>query len=206
MAQVDAHDARPTPRQCGPFMEEAMHTATRSSSSRLSVIRHAAHAAVFVLLLSAPVLAQPALPPVAQTANLSGPRFGFTLLSEGIIRKLEARDITVGPHISQFGWQFEKQFYTRSSGVTMVSEWVALVGGLEQSVMLPSVSWMVGVRTRDGAEFGIGPNITPNGTAIVLATGMTFRAGAANIPVNVAVVPSRSGTRVTVLSGFSLRR
>ena len=83
---------------------------------------------------------------------------------------------------------------------------MALVGGLEQSVVLPSLSWMVGVRTRDGAEFGIGPNVTPMGTALVLATGMTFRAGAVNIPVNIAVVPSKSGSRVTVLSGFSLRR
>jgi hypothetical protein len=64
---------------------------------------------------------------------------------------------------------------------------------------------MVGVRTRDGAEFGIGPNITPAGTALVLATGMTFRTGVMSIPVNVAVVPSKSGTRVTVLTGFSLR-
>ena len=99
----------------------------------------------------------------------------------------------MAPHVSQFGWQFEKQFYTKGSGVTMVTEWVALLGGLEQSVALPSLSWMVGVRTRDGAEFGIGPNITPAGTALVLATGMTFRAGAMNVPVNVAVVPSKSG-------------
>ena len=153
----------------------------------------------------APALGQ-TLPPVAKTANLSGPRFGLTLLSDGVVKKLEERNIEVGPHISQFGWQFEKQFFTKSSGVTMVTEWVALVGGLEQSVVLPSLSWMVGVRTRDGAEFGIGPNITPAGTALVFATGMTFRAGAVNMPVNVAVVPSKSGTRVSVLSGFSLRR
>jgi hypothetical protein len=146
------------------------------------------------------------LPPVARTADLSGPRFGLTLLSDGVVQKLAERQIEVGSHISQFGWQFEKQFYTRDSGVTMVTEWVALIGGLEKSVALPSLSWLVGVRTRDGAEFGIGPNITPAGSALVFATGMTFRAGALNVPVNVAVVPSKSGTRVSVLSGFSLRR
>jgi hypothetical protein len=146
------------------------------------------------------------LPPFAKTANLSGPRFGLTLLPEGIVEKLDKEyQIQVGPHITQFGWQFEKQFYTRDSGVTMVTEWVGLVGGLEQSVALPSLSWLVGVRTRDGAEFGIGPNLTPAGTALVLATGMTFRTGALNVPVNVAVVPSKSGTRVSVLTGFSLR-
>jgi hypothetical protein len=93
-----------------------------------------------------PALAQTTLPPVARTADLSGPRFGLTLLADGVVKKLEERDIKVGPHISQFGWQFEKLFYTRDSGVTMVTEWVGLVGALEQSVVLPSLSWMVGVR------------------------------------------------------------
>jgi hypothetical protein len=195
-----------TPPECGHFLEEAMQTAQRSSLHPKSVIRPVAHSALLVLLLSGPALCQPNLPPVAQTANLSGPRFGVTLLSDGVVKTLEERGLAVGPHISQFGWQFEKQFYTMGSGVTMVSEWVALLGGLEQNIALPSLSWMVGMRTRDGAEFGIGPNVTPAGTAFVLAAGMTFRAGVMNIPVNVAVVPAKSGTRITLLSGFSLRR
>jgi hypothetical protein len=182
-----------------------MQTSPLSPSTRTSVIRHAARGVLAALLCSAPAFSQTRLPPIAKSADLSGPRFGLTLLADGVLKKLEARDITVGPQISQFGWQFERQFYTKDSGVTMVTEWVALVGGLEQSVVLPSLSWMVGVRTRDGAEFGIGPNITPAGTALVLATGMTFRTGALNIPVNVAVVPSKAGSRVSVLTGFSLR-
>lgn len=156
------------------------------------------------LLLPATAFGQ-MVPPVTQTANLSGPRFGLTLLSEGVIEKLKERDIEVGPQVTQFGWQFEKQFYTRQSGVTMISEWVALVGGLDQSVAIPSLSWMVGVRTRDGAEFGLGPNITPGGVALALAAGMTFRAGAFNVPFNIAVVPSKAGARVSLMSGFSLK-
>ncbi len=171
-----------------------------------TTIARAACATVFALLLSTPAFAQSVVPPPAQTADLSGPRFGLSLLSQGVVDKLAERDVAVGSHISQFGWQFEKLFYTKDSGLTMVTEWVALLGGLDQSVVLPSVSWMVGVRTRDGAEFGIGPNVTPAGTALVLATGMTFRAGAFNIPVNVAVIPSKSGSRVTILSGLSFRR
>lgn len=65
---------------------------------------------------------------------------------------------------------------------------------------------MVGLRTRNGAEFGVGPNLTPAGAALAIAAGATFGAGALNVPVNVAVVPSKSGVRVSVLSGFSLRR
>ena len=170
----------------------------------MSTVRLAAPVVCLTLLVGTSATAQ-TLPPIAKSADLSGPRFGLTLLSDGMVQELNKRGIEVRPYISQFGWQFEKQFFTRDSGVTMVTEWVGLVGGLDQSVALPSLSWLVGVRTRDGAEFGIGPNITPAGTALVLATGMTFRAGILNIPVNVAAVPSRAGTRVTLLTGFSLR-
>jgi hypothetical protein len=145
-------------------------------------------------------------PPAPKTLSLSGPRFGMTMLSDGVVKKLEERQITVGPAISQFGWQFEKQFYNGGSGVTALNEWVGLVGGLDQGVAIPSVSWLVGLRTKEGAEFGVGPNLTPAGASLVVSAGVTFRAGILNVPVNFAVVPSNAGTRVTILTGFTLRQ
>jgi hypothetical protein len=170
-----------------------------------SIVRRLVAPAALILTLAAPAVAQPVLPPYVKEANLSGPRFGFTLLPQGIVDEAAKEDVQLAPYMSQFGWQVEKQFYTRDSSVTMVTEWVGLVGALEQGVAIPSLSWLVGVRTHDGAEFGIGPNVSPAGSAIVFAAGMTFRAGAMNVPMNVAVVPSRLGTRVTLLTGFSLR-
>jgi hypothetical protein len=167
--------------------------------------------AVFTLLMLgvvAPLGAQTVLspPPLAKESNLSGPRFGVTSLSDGVVARLQERSIEVRPMISQFGWQFERQFYAKGSGVAAVNEWVALVGGLDQGVVLPSLSWIVGLRTREGTEFGVGPNVTPAGVALVVAAGVTFRTGGMNVPMNVAVVPSKAGTRVTFLTGFSLRR
>jgi hypothetical protein len=150
-------------------------------------------------------LAQSQPPSALKTVNLSGPRVGFTSLSQGVVDALAERNIEVQPLITQFGWQFEKQFYSKSGGLTAVNEWVVLVGGLEQDVVLPSLSWIVGLRTPEGAEFGVGPNITPAGTAIVFAAGVTFRSGAMNLPVNVAVVPTKSGVRFSMLAGFNFR-
>jgi hypothetical protein len=130
----------------------------------------------------------------------------MTMLSDGIVKALADRNVTVSSTISQFGWQFEKQFYAKSSGVTALNEWVVLVGGLDQGVAIPSVSWLVGLRTKEGAEFGVGPNVTPAGAALVVAAGVTFRAGVLNVPMNFAVVPTKAGTRVTVLTGFTMRR
>src|SRR6185295_10526705 len=75
-------------------------------------------------------------PTVNKTVNLSGPRFGMTALGQGVVDELQRRSITVGPNISQFGWQFEKQFYSKGSGLAAVNEWVFLAGGLEQGVVL----------------------------------------------------------------------
>jgi hypothetical protein len=170
-------------------------------------------AAVLMLLfatIAAPVAAQTPTnvtlpPPPVKTVSLSGPRFGFTALSDGVIAKLQERSIDVRSGITQFGWQFEKQFYTNTGGVAAVNEWVFLLGGLEQGVALPSLTWMVGLRSAGGAEFGLGPNITPAGVALAVAGGVTFRSGALNVPVTFAVVPSRAGMRVSMLTGFNMR-
>jgi hypothetical protein len=159
--------------------------------------------------LAAPLHAQsPVLvPPRAKTVNLSGPRLGFTVLSDGVVEKLAERQIAVGSSISQFGWQFERQFYTKETGgVAAITEWVVLVGGLEQGVAIPSLNWLVGLRTGQGAEFGVGPNLTPAGVALAISAGVTFRAGVVNVPMNFAVVPTKAGMRVSMLTGFTLRR
>ena len=176
-----------------------------------SILRRSGLALLALLAMCAPArsqssVSQSQLPPRVNTANLSGPRFGITLVPDGMIHNLATKNIEVGPQISQFGWQFEKQFFAKDSGVTMVSEWVALAGGLEQNLFVPTLSWVMGVRTHDGAEFGMGPIISPGGSGLVLATRMTFRAGGFNIPVNIAAVPSKQGTRVTLLTGLSLRK
>ena len=162
-------------------------------------------AALFALALSTTAAAQ-TIPPPTRTVTLSGPRFGVSLLVQGIVDTLKDRDIEVKRTITQFGWQFEKQFYTKENGLTAVNEWVMLVGGLDQGVALPSVSWLVGLRTSAGSEFGVGPNVTPAGVALAVAGGTTFRAGALNVPMNIVVVPSRAGMRVSFLTGFTMRR
>ena len=158
--------------------------------------------------LSTPIFAQSGreAPPHGRTLELDGPRVGLTMLSDGVRAKLQERDIVVGPAISQFGWQFERQFYSKQGGVTALNEWVALLGGLDQGIVIPSVSWLVGVRTPEGAEFGIGPNVTPAGVALAISAGVTFRAGILNVPMNFAVVPTKAGTRVSMLTGFTMRR
>lgn len=192
----------------------------------ISALRHATRAAFLTLALGSPAWSQTTVPPADQPVKLSGPRFGVTFLSDGIVEKLrDEYDIDVGSLVTQFGWQFEKRFSSSDNGLTPVTEWVLLLGGLEQGLVLPSLSWLVGLRARNGVEFGVGPNFTPVGAALVVAAGITFRSGSLNFPVNLAVVPSKvrwdsysgppsytvseikkSGVRVSLLFGFNMQR
>jgi hypothetical protein len=162
---------------------------------------------LFATAVSAPLYAQSGVqaPPPVEELNLDGPRVGITLLSPGVRAALQERGVDVTPVISQFGWQYERQFYGNGGGLTALNEWVLLLGGLEQGTAIPSLSWVVGLRSAAGHEFGIGPNLTPAGVALAISGGVTFRTGALNVPVNVAVVPTKVGTRVSVLSGFTMR-
>lgn len=59
------------------------------------------------------------------------------------------------------------------------------------------------MRTTTGFEFGLGPNITPLGSALVYVAGMTHKVGDLSIPVNLSIVPSECGVRMSVLTGFN---
>lgn len=163
--------------------------------------------AALALAAPQPAGAQTVLTPrISREIDLSGPRFGLTMLSPGNVEALKAHDLVVRPLISQFGWQFERRFYSRGDGLTALMEWVPLISGLEQGLALPSLNWLVGVRGQSGSEFGIGPNVTPLGVGLVVVGGVTVTQGALNVPLNFAVASSRSGTRVSIMTGFNLRR
>ena len=144
---------------------------------------------------------------LVRQVNRSGPRFGVTWLGGSIVDTLRSRhSIDVAPVVTQFGWQVERQFASVEGGPVALNEWIFLVGGLDQGVFLPSLTWLVGVRTPGQFEFGVGPNLTPAGVALAISTGMTFRMGALAVPVNMAIVPSKYGVRSSILTGFNIYR
>ncbi len=186
------------------------HGRTRRISLRRSLVLAALAATIAVPAWSQARITPPSesIPPRAtREINLSGPRFGLTLLSPGNLDALREKDINIQrPLVSQFGWQFEKRLYTTEMGVTTLTEFIPLISGLEQGVALPSLNWLVGIRSPTGTEFGIGPNITPVGVGLVVAAGMTVRTGALNVPLNFAIASSKSGVRVSIMTGFNFRR
>ena len=166
-----------------------------------------------VLLAAAPSLAQDADARLGPH-RLDGPRLGVTFLDPGSVDRINERfsDPDTGepriegatPMISQFGWQFETRIFQAESGLTGVTELVVLAGGLERNLILPSGTFLIGLRTVNGLEVGAGPNLSLAGTGYAVALGMNNNVGGMNLPLNVAAVFGRGGARISLLTGFTL--
>ena len=131
--------------------------------------------------------------------SFSGPRIGYTYITEGTTADYLASK-GKNPGVTQFGWQFEGRLFT-VEGLSGLIEFVPLIGGIEQGIIIPSASCLLGVRSsgKSSFEFAIGPNfsIAPNykgseegSVGLVLAAGTSFKKGNINFPINLAVVPS----------------
>lgn len=151
--------------------------------------------------------------------RLGGPRTGFTVLSASQARIINERlgtdyctfdcdnepTIPEGfPVVSQFGWQFERRMFQSESGLTGMTELVLLVGGVEHGVVLPSGTFLAGVRLPSGVEFGVGPSLSLAGAAYALAVGVNNEIGDVNVPLNLAVVLGQDGPRASLLVGFNV--
>lgn len=134
--------------------------------------------------------------------TLAGPRVGVTFVSGESAEKLDEL-FDVHPIVTQFGWHFEQRFFSVKNGLCGVTEIITLIGGVEQGIFLPSLSWLAGIRAPSGFEVGFGPNISLAGFAYVVGTGVTIRQGKLNIPLNVSVVLSKKGARLSFLFGFN---
>ena len=152
-----------------------------------------------MVLLSLTTIAQ-------QIDRLAGPRVGVTFLTPGFMsEELETSMIT------QYGWQWESRFADNGSIAGLV-EWVVVVGGMEQQMFLPSISSLVGIRTGEGMEYAVGPNLSATGINMVFTIGKNFKSGDLNFPVNLAFVPNgnvwgedeESGARISIMVGFNM--
>ena len=173
----------------------------------------------------------------AQIEKLAGPRIGVTLITPGAVADfihegfdfdddIKKHGETGSAFTTQYGWQWESRFADGGGNVTGIVEWVALVGGMEQGLFLPSISSVIGARTADGLEFGVGPNLSLSGIGMVFAVGYNFKSGDLNLPVNLVIMPGKdvkgnlynaanstyeeytynTGARISIMIGFNMSK
>ncbi len=162
---------------------------------------------ISILISSSTIFAQspPEVFNQAEELDLSGPRVGLTFLSstEKLEEALNIED--ADPILTLFGWHWEYTTKPEGADVTLLVESVALVAGLDKGYFLPTYTAIIGMRTQGGFEFGIGPNLSLGGPGLAFAMGQNYNYGGIHIPVQVAYVSGKSGGRLTLITGFTLR-
>ena len=164
---------------------------------------------VFTALTPAALAAQPPVSGraviITEPDDRAGPRFGAAYFTRGSeTARSEGRPLY--PLTTLVGWQIEHPFDLGEDFPSFMTEFVVLVGGLEQNVFLPSATWLFAFRQTNGIEFGFGPSVNASGTQFALAAGLTHRFSKVNMPVNLAVAPARVGVAVSLTAGLNVRR
>jgi len=147
--------------------------------------------------------------------NLSGPRLGVTVvMGQGELwQDLERNDLS--RTISQFGWHFEHQIVPLGGGPQFVVQAVPMIGGVEYGKVIPGITLAMGIRFPSGYEFGLGPNVTapvPSDersdprTALATAVGKSFSYGGVSLPINLVLVTSPKGQRLSFIVGYAIQR
>jgi hypothetical protein len=169
----------------------------------------------------------------AQIEKLAGPRIGMTLVTPGSTADFIHEGFgfdgkhgsTSSAFITQYGWQWESRFADGGGDIVGIVEWIALVGGMEQGKFLPSLTSVIGMRTSNGLELGVGPNLslsseTGVGVGMVFGIGHNFKSGNLNLPVNLVFMPGKSnkdsfegenytyssGARISIMVGFNMSK
>ena len=148
--------------------------------------------------------------PIIKPLKLSGPRVGVTYVpnieSYKLGEKFNDSSLTPNPIVTQFGWQFEWNYFETIGGSAGLFEVIPLIGGLDQGLIIPSLNLLTGYRDASGFEIGAGPSLNLLNSGFTLACGYNFRSKHMNFPVNIAFTKSKEGARVTFLVGFTKRQ
>lgn len=139
--------------------------------------------------------------------SMSGPRVGLIYFANGITR-LEENDVRrpSSDLMSIFGWQFEDQAFQMSNGLSGMTEFVVSVAGIDQHLLLPAASLLMALRSRSGLEAAIGPTLSPTELNLTFAAGRSVKVDGVRIPLNVALVASATGPRVSITTGWIIDR
>ena len=140
--------------------------------------------------------------------RFGGPRVGLTYIGQGTVATYLST-LNKYPMFTQFGWQFEKRLFTIEGGMSGLAEFIPMIGGIEQGLIVPNASLLIGLRSggKRTFEFALGPNFSvvadykgrnDLSTGLVIGAGMNFQKGNINFPVNIAFIPSVGSTHPQV--------
>ena len=134
-----------------------------------------------------------------------GIRFGYNYANDA-----ETSDRVDSPHMFAMGFEMQQ---TRSGGSWLDVLFIqnVTISGLDQSIIAPSLSALIGFEIQEQVQIGVGPNVTfydPSGDDnyfhLIAAVGYTAEAGIFSVPLHLFFVPDVNGFyRLGVTTGVN---
>ena len=144
-----------------------------------------------------------------RSRKLNGPRLGMSYVFGKDLTVINGKKI--GPTISQFGWHFEWLVRPEGGGPAFVTQLTPFLGGVEHSILIPSLSVVCGIRLPVGFEFGMGPHLSTKFTkdewispSLIVAVGQSINFSGVSIPLNLAGSINKKGNAVSFVFGYAL--
>jgi hypothetical protein len=131
----------------------------------------------------------------------TGPRFGVALTT-GHSADVLKQTWDARPAMLQIGWQIEGEFLANGGRISGVTSILPAIGGFDHGRILPSLTWLVGVRTEKGAQLCFGPDLSMTGAGLAVSLSSARSSGALNVPTSMTVVFGERGVRISLLTGF----
>jgi hypothetical protein len=174
------------------------------------------NAAFYTMVIGATALLtlQPSCP-IAQTSarqdtasvikqNLGGPRIGLICAPGNSKVRQDLRNHDMGGTLSQFGWQFEYVVTPKTKGASFAVEFLGLVAGVEYGKFVPTANLIMGVRSSNGFEIGVGPTLMPWKAALSVTVGKSFNCYEMSIPINLIYTNNPDGSLLSLVLGYAI--
>jgi hypothetical protein len=173
---------------------------------------------LIVFLLAASITILPAEEQGSPPWLWIGPRIGITGVTsspadfDAIIQDYLPKPRQYFPLYSEIGLAVEQSISLGQKGHQLFLRERFLVGGLDQTMVLPSISLLLGFRAAFGLQIGIGPDFSYESTggdtilapAMVYTLGWSFKVDGKRIPLVLSAIPipPEGKPRFSLLTGM----
>ena len=151
-----------------------------------------------ILALLATAHAEP-----SDSRTMHGFRVGYSYINGG-----EEHEKLASPHLFVMGYEATQRL-SGGEWLNVITVENIMIGGMNQSVFIPTANFLLGFEINEMFQVGVGPNVSPFADLdsmihMIGAVGYTPRAGDFNVPIHASFIPDVSGNyRFAVTTGVN---
>jgi hypothetical protein len=134
---------------------------------------------------------------------MHGFRIGYSYINGG-----EQHERLSTPHLFVMGYEATQRI-SGGEWLNIITVQNFMVGGMNQSVFIPTANFLLGFEMNEQFQIGVGPNFSPFSDPsemihMIGAVGYTPKVGDFNVPLHVSYIPDVDGNfRVAATTGVN---